>query len=62
MLNITGLLNNADNKQLLLIIAESDYIYGTNYQFSHVFLGKDLENISFEKLFNQLEELKKRKE
>lgn len=44
----------ADNKQLLLIIAESDYIYGTNYQFSHVFLGKDLENISFEKIIQSI--------
>ena len=33
----------ADNQQLYLIIADSDYIYGTNYQFCHGYLSKDLE-------------------
>jgi hypothetical protein len=32
----------AQEKRLFLIIASSDYVYGTNYQFSHGFLGKDL--------------------
>lgn len=32
----------ADEQRLYLIIANSDYIYGTNYQFCHGFLGKDL--------------------
>ena len=32
----------ANNKQLFMIIASSDYIYGTNYQFCHGFIGKDL--------------------
>jgi len=32
----------ADNQQLYLIIAESDYIYGTNYQLCHGYLSKDL--------------------
>jgi hypothetical protein len=33
----------ADSQQLYLIIAASDYIYGTNYSFCHGFLGKDLD-------------------
>lgn len=39
----------ADNQKLYLILATSDYIYGTNYQFCHGFIGKDLENITQEK-------------
>jgi hypothetical protein len=33
----------ADEQRLYMIIASSDYIYGTNYQFCHGFLSKDLE-------------------
>jgi hypothetical protein len=33
----------ADQQKLYLIIADSDYIYGTNYQFCHGYLSKDLE-------------------
>ena len=32
----------ADQQKLYIIIASSDYIYGTNYQFCHGYLGKDL--------------------
>ena len=32
----------ADNQQLYMIIATSDYIYGTNYQFCHGYISKDL--------------------
>jgi hypothetical protein len=32
----------ADEQRLYLIIASSDYIYGTNYQFCHGYLGKDV--------------------
>lgn len=32
----------ADKQKLYLIIADSDYIYGTNYQFCHGYLGKDV--------------------
>lgn len=39
----------AQSKKLFLIIASSDYIYGTNYQFSHGFIGKDLENMTQQK-------------
>jgi hypothetical protein len=34
---------------LFLIIASSDYIYGTNYQFCHGFIGKDLTNMTQQK-------------
>ena len=40
----------AQNQQLYLIIASSDYIYGTNYQFCHGYLSKDLGDISQEKM------------
>lgn len=32
----------ADNQKLYMIIADTDYIYGTNYQFCHGYLSKDL--------------------
>ena len=40
----------AEQQRLYLIIASSDYIYGTNYQFCHGYLGKDLGNITQEKI------------
>jgi hypothetical protein len=40
----------AQDQKLYLIIASSDYIYGTNYQFCHGYLSKDLGNISQEKM------------
>ena len=40
----------AYKQQLYLIIASTDYIYGTNYQFCHGYIGKDLENLTQEKL------------
>ena len=40
----------AQQQKLYLIIASSDYIYGTNYQFCHGYLSKDLGNISQEKM------------
>ena len=43
----------ADEQKLYLIIADSDYIYGTNYQFCHGILGKDLV-LSQEKLIQAL--------
>jgi hypothetical protein len=39
----------AYEQKLYLIIASSDYIYGTNYQFCHGFLGKDLKNMTQQK-------------
>jgi hypothetical protein len=32
----------ADQQRLFIIIASSDYIYGTNYQFCHGYLSKDM--------------------
>ena len=40
----------AEDQKLYLIIASSDYIYGTNYQFCHGYLGKDLGGITQEKI------------
>ena len=37
-----------------MIIASSDYIYGTNYQFCHSYIGNDLSNMSHEKLIQSL--------
>ncbi len=39
----------AVTQRLFLIIASSDYIYGTNYQFCHGFIGKDLVNMTQQK-------------
>jgi hypothetical protein len=33
----------AEQQKLFIIIANADYIYGTNYQFCHAYLGKDLQ-------------------
>ena len=44
----------ANNKQLLMIVASSDYIYGTNYQFCHEIIGKDLTNMSQQKTIQAL--------
>ena len=39
----------AQNQKLYLIIASSDYVYGTNYQFCHGYISKDLSNMTQEK-------------
>ena len=39
----------AAEQNLFMIIASTDYIYGTNYNFCHGFLGKDLQNMTREK-------------
>jgi len=39
----------AYEQRLFLIIASSDYIYGTNYQFCHGFIGKDLTQMTQQK-------------
>jgi len=44
----------ADTQQLYLIIASTDYIYGTNYQFCHGYIGRDLGNLSQEKCIQAL--------
>ena len=44
----------AQDQKLFLIIASSDFIYGTNYQFSHGYIGKDLCGMTQEKLIQSL--------
>ena len=44
----------AMHQQLFMIIASSNYIYGTNYQFCHGYIGKDLENMTQEKTIQAL--------
>ena len=39
----------AQEQKLYLIIASTDYIYGTNYQFCHSYICKDLTGMSQEK-------------
>jgi hypothetical protein len=43
----------ADSEKLYIIIASSDYIYGTNYQFCHAYLSKDLD-LTQEKIIQAL--------
>jgi hypothetical protein len=42
------------DQKLFLIIASSDYIYGTNYQMCHGFLGKDLVNMTQQKIIQAM--------
>ena len=44
----------AYEQQLFIIIASSDYIYGTNYQFCHGFIGKDLRQMTQQKTIQAL--------
>lgn len=44
----------ADEQRLFIIVASSDYIYGTNYQFCHGFIGKDLTNMTQQKTLQAL--------
>ena len=44
----------AKNKQLFMVIADDNYIYGTNYQFAHGYLGKDLVNMTQEKIIQSM--------
>jgi hypothetical protein len=39
----------ADEQRLYIIIASTDYIYGTNYQFCHGFISKDLNSMTQQK-------------
>ena len=39
----------AQSQKLYLIIASTDFIYGTNYQFCHGYISKDLCEMSQEK-------------
>ena len=44
----------AYEQQLYVILASSDYIYGTNYQFCHGYIGKDLLNMTQQKTIQAL--------
>ena len=44
----------AKHQKLYLIITATDYIYGTNYQFCHGYIGKDLETMSQEKAIQSM--------
>jgi hypothetical protein len=44
----------AYQQQLYIILASSDYIYGTNYQFCHGFIGKDLGEMTQQKTIQAL--------
>jgi len=39
----------AHEQRLYLVLASSDFVYGTNYQFCHGFIGKDLKNMTAQK-------------
>jgi hypothetical protein len=41
-------------QKLFIIIASSDYIYGTNYQFCHGFIGRDLQNMTQQKIIQAM--------
>ena len=43
----------ADDQKLFMIIASSDYIYGTNYQFCHGYISKGL-NLTQEKIIQAM--------
>ena len=44
----------SQDQRLFLIIAASDYIYGTNYQLCHAVLGKDLQNMTQQKIIQAM--------
>jgi len=44
----------AQEQKLYLIIANSDFIYGTNYQFCHGYISKDLGDMSQEKCIQSM--------
>lgn len=44
----------ANEQKLYLILASSDYIYGTNYQFCHGILGKDLMGMTQQKMIQAM--------
>ena len=51
----------ATKQKLYVIFASSDYIYGTNYQFCHGYLSKDLENMTQEKMIQAFGRIGRRK-
>jgi hypothetical protein len=44
----------ADNKHLLMIMASSDYIYGTNYQFAQCYMADNMQDLTQEKIIQAI--------
>ena len=44
----------AYQQKLYIIIASTDYIYGTNYSFCHGYIGKDLTNMTQQKIIQAM--------
>lgn len=44
----------AYEQRLYIIIASTDYIYGTNYMFSHGYIGKDLTHMTQQKIIQAM--------
>lgn len=44
----------AYEQKLYIIIASTDYIYGTNYSFCHGYIGKDLTNMTQQKIIQAM--------
>jgi len=44
----------ASERELFCVIAGTDYVYGTNYQFCHGYIGRDLGQMPVEKLYQAL--------
>jgi len=44
----------ASERELYCVIAGTDYVYGTNYQFCHGYIGRDLADMPVEKLYQAL--------
>jgi hypothetical protein len=44
----------ADNKNLFMILASSDYIYGTNYQFAQCYLADNMTHLTQEKIIQAI--------
>ena len=44
----------AYEQKLFIIIASTDYIYGTNYMFSHGYIGKDLTQMTQQKIIQAM--------
>jgi hypothetical protein len=44
----------SEQKRLGVILANSDYIYGTNYQFCHAYIATDLKNMTQEKIIQAI--------
>lgn len=44
----------ASQQKLFMILASSDYIYGTNYQFCHAYISKDMNKMTQEKTIQSM--------